>query len=210
MTTQLTRLIRLAGVFALVALLPLPALAQLPASQASSTRHEGFGIGVKGGPLFSSLSVEDVDDLFETQTGFIGGLFMGGNRPGILGVGVDLLYARRGANIEGIDDRITMDYINVPVYMRINAGSSSLSGAIVYGTVGLDLNFLLKSKLGGEDLTDDFQRADYGLAVGVGVEITRFLVEARYTQGIGNIAKDKDDPVTKAKTFAVMAGFRFN
>ena len=67
-----------------------------------------------------------------------------------------------------------MDYLEVPVYARFNAGSSSTSGAIVYGTVGVDLNFLLKSKLStGEDVMSQFNRADYGLAAGVGVETAR-------------------------------------
>ena len=206
MRTQLNRLTWLLGSFILLAT-PLSAFAQQPAP-----RHEGIGIGVKAGPLFSSLDAKDDPNVFKTRTGIIGGLFLGGNRPGIVGVGVDLLYARRGAKIEGTDLTVDMDYINVPVYARINAGSSNLSGGIVYGIVGLDLNFLLKSELseGGEDLTDDFQRADYGLALGIGAEITRFIVELRYTKGLGNLAKDDDDPELKSQSFALMFGVRFN
>ena len=98
------------------------------------------------------------------------------------------------------------------VYVRINAGSSSLSRVIGYGIVWVDLNFLLNAKLsiGDDSVTDQFQRADYGLVVGGGVEIARFIVEGRFTRGLGNIAKDKNDPVLKTQTFAVMLGVRLN
>ena len=71
-----------------------------------------------------------------------------------------------------------MDYLEVPVYVRINAGSSSLSRVIGYGIVWVDFTFLLDAKLsiGDDSVTDQFQRADYGLVVGGGVEIARFIV----------------------------------
>jgi hypothetical protein len=193
-------LVRFMIALALIAL-PLPALAQ------------GVGIGAKIGPLWSSLSEADVDDAFENRTGWIGGLFIGGNRAGRVGVGVDILYARKGANETGSDQSVTLDYLNVPIYARVNIGSPSRGGASVYGIAGLDLNFLIKSKLGsGEDIKDNFNSADYGLALGLGVEITRFLVEGRYTRGLGNIAKhDVDfDTDVKTKSFAIMFGVRFN
>ena len=191
--------VRFIGALALIAL-PLPALAQ------------GVGIGAKFGRLFSSLSGADVDGDFENRTGWIGGLFIGGNRAGRVGVGVDILYARKGANEKGTDLVVNLDYLNVPVYARINVGSASRSRASVYGIAGLDLNFLIRSKLStGEDIKENFKSADYGLALGLGVEITRFLVEGRYTRGFGSIAKDIsfDDDV-KTRSFAIMFGVRFN
>src|SRR5581483_8515682 len=107
---------------------------------------------------------------------------------------------------------LDLDYLDVPVYARINAGSSSTSGVSGYGVVGVDLNFLLKAKASGSttDLTSSFERADYGLALGFGVEITRFVVEGRFTRGLGNIAKETGAAVTKTQTFAIMFGVRFN
>lgn len=193
---------------------PIAALAQTPSANPATqpARHEGIGIGAKIGPLFSSLDQDSTSAGFEfkNRTGFIGGLFIGGNRPGIVGVGVDILYARRGGKPSFGDETLDLDYINVPVYARINAGSGNINkGAAVYGIVGLDLNFLLKAR-GFSVETDDFNRADYGLALGIGGEISRFIIEARYTKGFGNIAKDSDDPVTKNTSFAIMFGARFN
>src|SRR4029450_10949640 len=73
---------------ALLALGATPALAQAPASQqpppppqrASTGPHEGFGIQLGGGPIFSSF--DDTAGLdFETKAGWLAGLLMRGN-PG--------------------------------------------------------------------------------------------------------------------------------
>ncbi len=209
MQPQFKRIAQVMGVLALV-LAPVAASAQQSAPQASSN-HGGIGIGVKAGPLFSSLDEANVTNGFSNRTGVIGGLFLGGNRPGLIGVGVNLLYAKKGAKDPNSSDFVNLDYIEVPVYLRINAGSSSTGGVSVYGVVGPNFDFLLKANSkDGTDLKSLFNRADYGVQFGAGVEITRFIVEGRYTKGIGNIAKNKNDPTLKTKTFAIMFGVRFN
>ena len=181
---------------------------------AAAQSHGGIGVGVKGGPLFSSLTSDVSKDEFKTRTGWIGGLFVGGNRNGVVGAAVELLYARKGAKAnDGSGDQIDIDYLEVPVLLRINAGSRSLSGANLYAVVGPAFDIRLKSKLStGEDLKDQTEGADVGLAVGVGVEITRFLVEARYTKGLRNIASASLDLGEKIKTstVAIFFGVRFN
>lgn len=205
----LTRTLTLLAIVAV----PAYALAQTPPAsppaQQAPQSGGGVGIGVKGGPLFSSLTAAQTD--VSNRTGFIGGLFIGGNRHGVVGVGVDILYARKGLkDTDGVT--LDLDYINVPVYARINAGSSSLNKASVYGIIGVDLNFLLKAKFNvlDTDAKDDFTQADYGLAVGIGAEITRFVIEGRYTKGLGNIAKKTGAEELKTQSFAVMFGVRFN
>ena len=195
-----TRLVRAMCVMALLAA-PGTALAQ--------SRHGGIGAGIKGGPLFASF---DKGSTYSNsnRTGFIGGLFLGGNRPGVVGVGVDLLYAKKNTKDPITGAKIGTDYINVPVYLRINLGSSSTSGVLGYIVAGPDLNFLLKARSGSTDIKGNFERADYGYVVGAGVEITRVILEGRYTKGLGNIAKKTTDPVTKSKSFQIMIGVRFN
>src|SRR5262245_14712240 len=46
--------------------------------------EQGFGFGIKVGPLFSTFNQEGVT--FENKTGFLGGIWFGGNRPGLIGV----------------------------------------------------------------------------------------------------------------------------
>src|SRR5436190_5496683 len=58
-------------------------------------RAEGFGAGAKIGPLFTSYSAASCDGCFNTNTGWEGGIWFGGNRGGRVGVMGELLYAKK-------------------------------------------------------------------------------------------------------------------
>jgi hypothetical protein len=175
-----------------------------------STEHEGIGIGLKIGPLFSSLNSDVVTDPPETRTGWIGGLFIGGNRPGLIGVQADILFARKKVGTPTGD--VTLDYLEIPILLRLNAGSSNLGGVSVFGVVGPAFDVRLKGKLNfDEGIDDQTEAVDVGLSVGAGVEITRFIIEGRYTRGLRSIDKGLSlDRKIKTESFAVMFGLRFN
>lgn len=171
----------------------------------------GIGVGVKGGLLFSNLDFGSNDDFLKNKTGFIGGLFFGGNRGGLLGVEADILYARKGANVENSNLDFDIQTLEIPVLLRLNAGSGSLSGARLYGLAGPSMAFRLKSEFGGIDIVDFTQGYDVNLVLGGGVELTRFLVEVRYSKGLKNISKDfSESDDIKTRAWAVLLGLRFN
>lgn len=199
---------------------PAPALAQGVggAPMGSDERHEGIGIGVKGGPLFSDLTNEGSEDFFERRTGYQFGVFFGGNRPGLVGVMAEVNYGEKGGvNPADSDDHYDVRFVSVPVLLRVNAGSRSLSGISAYGIVGPQLDWLISQKIffGDDefDVSDDTEGFEASLVVGAGVEITRFIVEARYIHGLKALAKDfdfADAQDLKSKAFAILFGFRFN
>src|SRR4029077_19947356 len=55
---------------------------QAPPPGGGGPRAEGFGIGAKIGPLFTSYSAASCDDCFNTNTGWEGGIWFGGKRSG--------------------------------------------------------------------------------------------------------------------------------
>ena len=57
---------------------------------------------------------------------------------------------------------------------------------------------------------DEIESVDASLVVGVGVEITRFIIEGRGTWGLRNIVKGMEGVDIKTKTFALLVGLRFN
>ena len=190
-----------------------PAAAQATVTQtttvSSNSGGGGIGIGIKGGPLFSTLNSSVVTSPLDTRTGWIGGLFIGGNRPGIVGLGVDLLFARKTVGTPTGDT--DLDYFEVPIYLRVNFGSSKASGARVYAVVGPSIDVRLKGQLNfSEGITSQTDAVDVGLQGGAGVEFARFLIEGRYTKGLRNIAKDFSTTEIKSNSFAIMLGFRFN
>jgi hypothetical protein len=204
-----------AGVIGALCIAAPSALAQATvtgstSTQQTSSRSEGgIGIGIKGGPLFSTLSSEAFKSPLGSRTGWIGGLFIGGNRAGVVGVGVDLLFARKTVATDFGDTNL--DYFQVPIYLRVNIGSSRASGARVYAVVGPAIDVRLKGEFKFEGITKQTEAVDLGLQGGAGVEFARFLVEGRYTKGLRNIGKDLGTThEIKSKSFAIMLGVRFN
>lgn len=180
-------------------------------NQGGSPRHEGIGIGAEIGPIFSSF--DEASTNFKNNRGLEGGIFFGGNRPGAVGVMGKLLYAKKGAKDATGTNAVDLYYFEVPVLMRINAGSSNLNGVLVYGVVGPVFDILLKGTVDGIDVRDNYSSLDIGLQFGAGVEITRFIVEGVYTKGLKNVLNtDNVSGVTDIKThsFAVLFGLRFN
>ncbi len=177
-------------------------------SSNGNTRHEGVGIGVKGGFLFNNFKQAQAS--IDNKAGWLAGIFFGGNRPGVVGVQGEILYAKKSYAITG--QTTDLYFLEIPILMRINAGSSSLNGLSFYGIVGPAFDINLKSKLNGVDVKDSYESLDIGLIFGGGVEITRFLIEARYNNGLKNVLKSTGGSTTDLKTrsFALMAGFRFN
>src|SRR5882757_5766254 len=68
---------------------------QTPPPGGGGPRASGVGIGAKFGPLFTSYDAATCDDSFNTNTGWEGGIWFGGNRGGVFGVMGELLYAKK-------------------------------------------------------------------------------------------------------------------
>lgn len=178
-------------------------------SSSGNPRHEGIGIGAEVGPIFSSFDGLDQD--LNGNTGFEGGIFFGGNRPGLIGVMGKVLYAVKGAS-DDFDNELKIKYLEIPVLARVNVGSGSLNGVSVYGVVGPVFDVKLSADFNGDDVSDDYEGLDIGIQFGGGIEITRFLVEAVYTKGLRAVNNGDlgDTEEIKSHSFAILFGVRFN
>lgn len=205
---QATRLAR----WVLVTTTALLTTAGAAQAQNQNARHQGAGIGIKGGPIFSSFDSARQD--FGNNTGFEGGLFFGGNRGGVVGVQGEVLYAKKGSS------EIDLRYLEIPVLLRINIGSNSLNGFNVYGLGGPVADIQIQATgPNGEKLSDYFERGDVGFLLGGGLEITRFIIEGRYNWGLRSVIREQFDLLNfdfgdvdkiKNRSFAVLFGIRFN
>jgi hypothetical protein len=157
-------------------------LAQAPPG-GRGPRHGGVGFGIKGGFLFSSFDAANQD--FKNHYGWLAGIFFGGNRPGVLGVQGEIQYAKKGAEISST--KIDQYFLEIPILLRLNAGTNSLNGVNVYGLVGPVFDINLKTEQNDIDVKDNYESLDLGILFGGGIEITRFLVEARYNKGLRNV-----------------------
>ena len=202
-------MLRIFGWPAIVAVMTMGFLSVSAAAQTQQA-HEGVGVGIKGGYLHNSLRFDEARDLFDSQGGWMAGIFFGGNRPGTFGVMGELNILKKSALCGCNDEQNDLYYLQIPVLLRINAGSRNLSGVNVYGIVGPAADIKIGETL-NSNIIDDYEGFDVSVVAGAGVEITRFIIEARATWGLRNIAKGLgENRKITSRTFAVLAGFRFN
>lgn len=166
----------------------------------------GVGIGVKAGVLFSSFREARTD--YKNSSGWQGTLFIGGNRSGSMGLATELTYAKRGAkNGSAATDTY---YLEVPLLLRENFGSHDKnSGAILYLFAGPAADILLKAQLNGLDIKSQYKSVDWNVLAGVGIEVSRLIVEGRFNWGLANVLEGPGNAL-KTRSFAVLGGIRFN
>ncbi len=205
----LSTLVSLALMFAVT-----PAWAQ-GNQQNVSNQDSGIGVGVLAGIVRPQLKVEGgVDDFFTNKTGTMLGLWVGGNKNGLIGFTGEFIYVFRKTDINGDLEGGELKYpaFEIPAVFHINFGSSDRNKAMGYALVGPVFTFNLKQKLDGEDLDDDvkFRGADIGIMAGGGFEVIRIGVEVRGNWGLRNINNEGDVDKIKARSIEFLVKFRFN
>jgi hypothetical protein len=184
-------------------------LAAAPSQGSRSQNQQGFGFGIKGGFLFTSFSSAEQD--FDNSNGTAIGIFFGGNRTGAIGVMGELLYARKTIGEDPFQTKL--HFLEIPILLRVNIGSSSVNGLSFYGLLGPVFDIKFKEALEGVgDIDDNYESFDLGIIAGGGVEFLRFIAEARYNWGLRNIQGGDlaDFQEIKTRTFMILFGFRIN
>ena len=195
-------LIRIASVSALALVLTLIAGNHTPAAA------QGVGFGFKLGPSFASFT-SDVD--IDRDTGWTGGIFIGGNRDGVLGWQTEINWLRRKGTATETDDDFSLDYVQVPIFLRLNLGTNSKNGFAFYGIFGPAFEVKVADEVNGVTIDDSFEGTDVGIIAGAGIEITRLIFEARYEWGLMKINNTfSSTEEIKSRSFTVLVGIRFN
>jgi hypothetical protein len=172
----------------------------------SSAAAQGFGI--KFGPTFTEFSSDALD--YNNRTGIHAGLFFGGNRDGLLGLQSELNWIRKRTEVESNSQQIRIDYVQVPVLLRLNIGSRSASGPAIYALGGPALDIKIADEVEGITLDDGFEGADVTLVFGGGLEVARVVIEGRWDKGLRRINNTFSDLTEiKKQTFTILAGIRF-
>lgn len=163
--------------------------------------------GIKFGPTFAEFDSDNFD--LDNRTGFHGGFFFGGNRRGTLGVQSELNWIRKRSGTDLAS--IKIDYIQVPVLLRLNIGTRRSRAFAVYGIVGPALSVKVADEVEGFTIDNDFEGLDVGLVFGGGIEISRLILEGRYERGLRAI-NDAFSSATeiRTRTFTALLGIRFN
>lgn len=198
-----------------VTLLPLDAPAQ------------SVGGGVKGGVTLGDLPklAELVDEPgFDTslRIGYAAGGFVAVRFAGGLSIQPEVLFTQKGARFDvgesgmTADVKFKADFLDVPVLARYTVGKGVRG--YVFGGPSFDfrLNATVDSDILGEseeqDISEDLEAFEFALVFGGGIELGPILLEARWSEGLTDIAKpDPDGPPgdVKTRTYLLLFGFRF-
>jgi hypothetical protein len=183
-----------------------PALAQ-----SNATREDnGIGFGVLAGVTRDTFKNSDLEDFFKTKTGTMFGLWVGGNKNGLIGFTGEFNYLTRKVGEQDSDNEYKMHVLEIPAVFHVNIGQRTRNGVMGYGLVGPVFSFNLKSELNGVDVGDNFNGADVGVMAGAGFEAYRIAVEGRGNWGLRNISDSGDVSNTKTFSLEFLVKFRIN
>ena len=188
---------------------PVALVDQAGPAQPRREADAGIGFGLIYGIVRPAFNDEDAQFTLSNKTGWKVGIFFGGNRDGTVGFWGKLLYKVKKAET-GFDTEVETKYLEIPAGFRVNVGSSSrnsIGGFVDFGGV-VDINI---KKLDDPNIPEDYLGTELGYYFGVGVEITRLIVELRWDR----MVKSFSDPAAgfdsiKGHEFEVEFMFRIN
>lgn len=182
--------------------------------------------GIKGGVNFNSMSDiqlkgTDLKAAFDNRTGFNAGIALQAKLPVpvvSLAIQPELLYTSKGGilkanSIPGSPSaNIRMDYLQLPVSLQVGLDLMLVRPYVeVVPFVGYAVGkFNDIQNIEWQNLN----RFDYGVGLGIGVDIWKFQLSGRYTWSLGRLGDFKDEGigevVESAFTSSKMRGFELS
>jgi hypothetical protein len=166
--------------------------------------------GLKGGVSFGNISNKGLlPGNLDTRTGFAGGLFLG-YRVGFIGVGLEGLYARRGAKSDQsfATAQTRLDYIDVPAYVKVSLPTPLVQP---FAYAGPQVSFEVRCHTAGDSdcpdaATSGRKKTDYGAVFGAGVRFGGLGLEGRYVYGLRDLKLNTvtDTHSYKTRTFLIL------
>jgi hypothetical protein len=169
------------------------------------------GIGIKGGVVWNNVRDNGaLPGSLESRTGWTGGLTLSTERAPI-GVGIEAMYARRGVNAPSGTDSRSLDYIDVPAYLRVMIPTGSVNP---YLLAGPQASFELNCRAGTGSCPSGRSKMTYAGVIGAGIFFGNhggLSLEGRYMYGLSDL---KLGTVTsgssyKNRSFLILGGLQF-
>ncbi len=173
----------------LVLLIVVAFAALLFAGQASAQHN----FGIIGGVNFSSTNIKEFNR--GTMTQYHAGLTYRAKLPFGFSIQPSLLYQVKGAKTisEGVDSNTNVGYLEMPVSFQWGPDLILFRPFLdVTPFVGYGLNNQYWSQAAGQvnNAWGGLSRWEYGVSVGVGLDIWKFQVIARYNWNLEELSKD--------------------
>ncbi len=182
------------------------------ANQAHAQAH--FALGIKGGPNFAKVDVNDPEASWKGRTGFHGGAFALIKLTKI-GIQPELLFSQQGSKIKfnSQDYDANFSYVNIPVILKLyTVAGINLQAGPQFGfltTAESDYNPITHSPQNGTDLKNAYKKSVLSLALGAGWDLPFGLtIDARYNLGLSKIEDNPSLETTPNQVFQVSVGYK--
>ena len=189
------------SLLALAALLAAPTFAHA----------QGGGFGLKGGLSYGNVSNSGALPGSATQRSGIA-LGVSALSGGALGFGIEALYAQRGFTSSLGSSSRELDYLDIPVYLRLAMPTPGISP---FGYAGPQASFELKCGTQSGNCPDSGRpKATYAGVIGAGLRFASFMglsVEGRYVYGLTdlNLSTVSTSESYQTRSFMLLAGISF-
>jgi hypothetical protein len=178
-----------------------------------------MSIGVTGGVNIATVAGDDADDWDSRTAPFFGGFLEFPITP-LVSIQPELLYTMKGATStdeEGCDVTAKLDYIEIPILLRVNVPMEGSIKPFLVAGPGLGFNSTAKMEYDGEEEDiEDVKSMDFGLIFGGGVGIPvggdgSYMVSlfARYELGLTTIDDSEEEADVKNRAISIGAGIGF-
>ncbi len=170
------------------------------------------GFGIKGGFSYGNVTNRGfLPGALKDRTGFAAGIGLSGT--GLVGFGIEGLYAQRGVVSNTTGDSWKLNYVDVPVYIRAGIPSP---GIAPFAYAGPQFSFEVTCSAGGGASCPSTGRpkTTYAGILGAGARLgaqSALTIEGRYIYGLNDL---KLSTVTssqsyKTRSFLILAGWSF-
>jgi len=171
-----------------------------------SAQHVHPHFGVKGGLNIANLNLESDADLSSKASFYLGALAHL-HISQHFAIQPELMYSGQGAKYGETDDKINLNYINLPILAQYMTGSGfrlqtgPQVGALVSAKVKDDGN--------STDIKDEYKKIDFSWVFGASyVSNSGLGIDARYNLGLSNI-NDGDSKIQN-RVFQVGLFYQFS
>jgi opacity protein-like surface antigen len=171
----------------------------------------GAQLSIKGGLSYGTIPNNNgaLPGKLSAHSGVAFGLGLASS--GVIGFGIEGLYAQRGFTSSVAGNSQKLQYIDVPVYLRFSLPTPAISP---FAYVGPQLSYELKCDAGGIDCPSGRDKMTYAGVVGAGLKFAALhgiSVEGRYIYGLSDLKYGtvSNTGNYKTRSFLLLAGIGF-
>jgi hypothetical protein len=167
-------------------------------------------IGIKAGVNFSNVMVVGDGIGMQSKFSFHAGAFYQKKLSEKFSIQPELIYSRQGGQSRAtyIDDRVDIDYINLPVMFNYYATPNFYIQAGPQLGILISANYIFGSDV--SDVREDYGPVDLSAGLGVGYQLKAILLELRFNAGITNMAPDHEyDQYLRNQVIQFSMGYKF-